>query len=159
MSDIPGLNPLPVGSQAPDFSLRDQNNEIVSLKDFRGDKAVLLVFYPWAFTGICTNELGVIRDRIAEFSNDTVQVLTVSVDAAYSHKVFAQRDSLDFPLLADFWPHGEVASAYGVFNSDAGAANRGTFLIDREGIIRFSEVNEIGMGRDPQAWLDAIAAL
>lgn len=159
MSDIPGLTPLAVGSQAPDFSLRDQNNEFVSLKDFHGDKAVLIVFYPWAFTGICTNELGAIRDRIDEFANDSVQVLTISVDSSYSHKVFAQRDSLNFPLLADFWPHGEVAEAFGVFNSDAGAANRGTFLVDRDGVIRFSEANEIGMGRDPQTWLDAIAAL
>ena len=156
---IPGLTPLSVGSAAPDFSLKDQNNEIVSLKDFRGEKAVLMVFYPWAFTGICTNEMGVIRDRISEFSNDVVQVLTISVDSPYSHKVFGQRDRFDFPLLADFWPHGEVAAAYGVFNSDAGAANRGTFLIDRDGLIRFSEVNEIGVGRDPQNWLDAIAEL
>jgi len=156
---IPGLTPLAVGTNAPDFSLRDQNNEIVSLKDFRGEKAVLIVFYPWAFTGICTNELGVIRDRLDEFANDSVQVLTISVDATYAHKIFAQRDSLAFPLLADFWPHGEVAAAFGVFNSDVGVANRGTFLVDREGIIRFSEVNEIGEGRDPQVWIDAIAAL
>jgi len=154
-----GLTPLPVGAEAPDFELRDQNNQVVRLADFRGRQAVLLVFYPWAFTNICTGELGQIQANLDSFANDRVQVLTVSVDSAFSHKIFSQRDGLDFPLLADFWPHGAVAEAYGVFNSDAGASNRGTFLIDRDGIIRFSEANEIGQGRDPQAWLAAIKDL
>jgi peroxiredoxin (alkyl hydroperoxide reductase subunit C) len=158
-SVIPGLSPLPVGVEAPDFTLRDQNNEVVTLSSFRGSKAVLLVFYPWAFTSICTGELGQIRDRIDEFANDAVQVLTLSVDSSFVHKIFSQRDELNYPLLADFWPHGAVAQAYGVFNSDAGVSNRGTFLIDRDGIIRFSEAKEIGVGRDPQRWLDEIAAL
>jgi len=156
---VTGLSPLPVGAQAPDFSLRDQNNEVVSLSSFRGSKAVLLVFYPWAFTSICTGELGQLRDRIGEFSNDAVQVLTLSIDSSFVHKIFSQRDDLNYPLLADFWPHGEVAQAYGVFNAESGVANRGTFLIDTDGVIRFSEVNEIGLGRDPQRWLDEIGAL
>lgn len=156
---VPGMKPLPVGTQAPEFRLRDQNNEVVTLSSFRGSKAVLLVFYPWAFTSICTGELGAIRDRIDEFANDAVQVLTVSIDSSFAHKIFAQRDELNFPLLADFWPHGEAAQAYGVFNTDAGVSNRGTFLIDTDGVIRFSEAYEIGVGRDPQRWLDEIAAL
>ena len=156
---VPGLTPLPVGTEAPDFTLRDQNNEVVTLSSFRGSKAVLLVFYPWAFTSICTGELGQIRDRIDEFANDAVQVLTLSIDSSYVHKIFSQRDELNYPLLADFWPHGAVAAAYGVFNTDAGVSNRGTFLIDRDGVIRFSEATEIGVGRDPQRWLDEIAAL
>lgn len=159
MTEIAGLTPLPVGSEAPDFELRDQNNEVVQLSGFRGSKAVLLVFYPLAFTSICTGELGQLRDRIDEFANDRVQVLTISVDSSFTHKVFAQRDELNFPLLADFWPHGAVAQSYGVFNSDVGLANRGTFLVDSDGKIAFSEANEIGIGRDPQAWLDAIEAL
>jgi peroxiredoxin len=154
-----GLTPLAVGTEAPDFTLRDQNNELVRLADFRGSKAVLLVFYPFAFTGICTGELGQIRENIATFASDSVQVLTISIDSSYSHKIFAQRDGLSFPLLADFWPHGAVAQAFGVFNDAVGVANRGTFLIDRDGIIRFSEVNEMGVGRDPQRWLKEIAAL
>lgn len=156
---VPGLTPLPVGTEAPDFTLRDQNNEVVTLSSFRGSKAVLLVFYPWAFTSICTGELGQLRDRIDEFANDAVQVLTLSIDSSFTHKIFAQRDELNYPLLADFWPHGAVAQAYGVFNTDAGVSNRGTFLVDTDGIIRFSEANEIGVGRDPQRWLDAIAGL
>jgi len=153
------MSALPIGGQAPDFSLRDQNNEVVTLSDFRGDRAVLLVFYPWAFTNICTGELGQIRERLDEFANDAVQVMSISIDSSYAHKVFAQREDLQFPLLADFWPHGAVAQAYGVFNSEAGASNRGTFLIDRNGIIRFSEVNEIGVGRDPERWIQEIKAL
>ncbi|HJQ00944.1 MAG TPA: peroxiredoxin [Jatrophihabitans sp.] len=159
MSVVPGLSPLPVNTEAPDFELRDQNNEVVRLANFRGEKAVLLVFYPWAFTSICTGELGQLRDNIDAFANDDVQVLTISVDSPFTHKVFSQRDGLNFPLLADFWPHGGVAQAYGVFNSDVGAANRGTFLVDRDGIIRFSEVNEIGVGREPSNWIAAIARL
>jgi peroxiredoxin (alkyl hydroperoxide reductase subunit C) len=154
-----GLTPLAVGTEAPDFELRDQNNEVVRLADFRGSKAVLLVFYPFAFTNICTGELGQLRDNIGAFANDRVQVLTLSIDSPFTHKIFSQRDELNFPLLADFWPHGGVAQAYGVFNSQVGVANRGTFLIDAEGIIRFSECNEIGVGREPQVWLDAIDQL
>jgi len=159
MTDVPGMTPLPVGSQAPDFQLRDQNNEVVSLSSFRGEKAVLLVFYPWAFTSICTGELGRLRDNIDAFANDRVQVLTISIDSSFTHKIFAQRDGLNYPLLADFWPHGAVAQAYGVFNSDAGVANRGTFLVDVDGVVRFSEANEIGVGRDPEVWLRAIDEL
>lgn len=159
MTAVPGLIGLAVGSEAPDFSLKDQNNEVYTLSSFRGSKAVLLVFYPWAFTNICTGELAQLRAKIAEFSNDAVQVLSISIDSSFAHKIFAQRDNLNFPLLADFWPHGEVAQAYGVFNSHAGVANRGTFLVDKDGVIRFAEVNEIGVGRDPQRWLDAIVEL
>jgi peroxiredoxin (alkyl hydroperoxide reductase subunit C) len=155
----PGLAPLPVGKEAPDFTLRDQNNEVITLSKFRGDKAVLVVFYPYAFTGICTGELGQIAANLDTFVNDDVQVLTLSIDSPYAHKIFSLRDELNFPLLSDFWPHGAVAESFGVFNSDKGVANRGTFLIDREGIIRFSEVNEIGVGRDPQRWIQEIKAL
>lgn len=154
-----GLSPLPVGATAPEFTLRDQNNELVSLSQFRGEKAVLLVFYPFAFTGICTGELGEIARNLDVFSSAEVQTLTISIDSPYAHKIFSQRDGLNFPLLADFWPHGAVAATYGVFNAEVGVANRGTFLIDRDGVIRFSEVNEIGLGRDPQRWIAEIKAL
>ena len=156
---IPGLTPLPVGAEAPDFTLRDQNNEVVTLSSFRGSKAVLLVFYPWAFTSICTGELGQIRDRIDEFANDAVQVLTISIDSSFVHKIFAQRDELNYPLLADFWPHGAVARSYGVFDDTAGVAQRGTFLIDAEGTVRFAEMAGPGKTRDQKAWRSALAEL
>jgi peroxiredoxin len=148
--------PIEVGDAAPDFTLRDQNNEEVALSSFRGQKAVLLVFYPLAFTGICTGELCVVRDDLPSFQNDNVQVITLSVDSPYSHKVFSEREGYQFPLLSDFWPHGAVAKAYGVFNETNGFANRGTFLIDRDGVVRFAEMNEPGQGRDADIWRDAI---
>ena len=150
---------LDVGAEAPDFVLKDQNNQEVRLSDFRGRQAVLLVFYPLAFTGTCQGELTSVRDEIADFQSPTVQVLTVSVDSPYSHKVWADREGYDFPLLSDFWPHGAVAQAYGVFNDKAGFANRGTFLIDPAGVIRFAEVNGPGQARDQDRWRTAIASL
>jgi peroxiredoxin (alkyl hydroperoxide reductase subunit C) len=151
--------PIGVGEQAPDFELKDQNNQLVRLADFRGRKHVLLVFYPVAFTGICQGELCQLRDNLDDFASDEVEVLTVSVDSPYVHKVWAERDGYDFPLLADFWPHGAVAQAYGVFNETAGFANRGTFVIDREGVVRFSEMYGPGQARDQNAWRKALAEL
>ncbi|WAX56538.1 peroxiredoxin [Jatrophihabitans cynanchi] len=147
------------GEQAPDFTLRDQNNEEFTLSAYRGKQAVLIIFYPLAFTGICTGELCSVRDDLHTFQNDAVQVVSVSVDSVYSHKIFSEREGYQFPLLADFWPHGAVAQLYGVFNEDAGFANRGTFLVDRTGVVRFAELNGPGEGRDAQTWRDAIAAL
>ena len=151
--------PLEVGTEAPDFVLKDQNNQQVRLSDFRGAKSVLLVFYPLAFTGTCQGELCAVRDNLNDFSNDRVQVLTVSVDSSYSHKVWANQQGYEFPLLADFWPHGGVAREYGVFNEQAGFANRGTFVIDREGVIRYAEMNGPGEARDQDAWRKALGEL
>jgi len=151
--------PVAVGQPAPDFTLRDQNNEEVTLSEFRGHQAVLLIFYPLAFTGICTGELCAVRDDLSTFQNDDVQVMTISVDSPYSHKVFSEKEGYDFPLLSDFWPHGAVAQAYGVFNETTGFANRGTFLVDRDGIIRFAEMNGPGEGRNADDWRSAIKSL
>jgi mycoredoxin-dependent peroxiredoxin len=156
---VSGTATVQVGDPAPDFTLRDQNNEEVTLSSFRGHKAVLIIFYPAAFTGICTGELCRVRDELPTFQNDDVQVLTISVDSPYAHKVFSERESFDFPLLSDFWPHGEVARAYGSFNELAGIANRGTFLVDKDGIVRFAELNGPGEGRDATVWETAIASL
>jgi peroxiredoxin len=151
--------PVEVGAQAPDFVLKDQNNQEVRLSDFRGVRNVLLVFYPLAFTNVCQGELCSVRDHLSDFVNESVQLLAISVDSAYTHKVWADREGYNFPLLADFWPHGAVASSYGVFNSERGVANRGTFLIDRDGIVRFAEMNLPGEARDQDAWRKALAAL
>jgi peroxiredoxin len=151
--------PLPVGTPAPGFALKDQNNQVVSLADFHGRKAVLLVFYPFTFTGTCQGELTAIQDSLPDFQNEAVQVLAVSVDSVYSHKVWAVEEKFDFPLLADFWPHGAVAQAYEVFNQAGGMAHRGTFLIDRDGVIRFAEEVGPGESRDQKTWRAALAAL
>jgi mycoredoxin-dependent peroxiredoxin len=151
--------PVDVGDPAPDFLLRDQNNQEVSLAGFRPARAVLLVFYPLAFTGTCQGELGGLQTRLAEFSNERVQALTVSVDSPYSHRVWADREGYTFPLLSDFWPHGAVASAYGVLNPDKGYALRATFLVDRAGIVRFAEVLPASQPRDQDRWAAAVSAL
>jgi peroxiredoxin len=148
--------PLAVGDLAPDFTLKDQNNQEVRLFDFQTRKAVLLVFYPLAFTGTCQGELTSIRDNLPLYANSRVQVLTVSVDSTYSHKVWSLQQGFEFPLLADFWPHGGVAQAYGVFDSVSGRANRGTFLIDSAGVIRFAEELGPREPRDQKAWQQAL---
>ena len=148
-----------VGSKAPEFTLKDSNKQDVSLSSLVGKKPVLLVFYPFAFSGICTGELCQVRDELAAYEDENVQVIGVSVDTPFSLKAWAAQEGYQFPLLSDFWPHGEVAKAYGVFNETAGMANRGTFLVDKQGIIRFAEVNEPGQQRDQSAWHRAMADL
>ncbi|MEU8639860.1 peroxiredoxin [Amycolatopsis sp. NPDC048633] len=148
-----------VGSEAPDFTLNDYNRQPVQLSSFRGDKPVLVVFYPFAFSGICTGELCQLRDEFADYDGKGVQVLGVSVDTPFSLKAWAEKEGYQFPLLSDFWPHGEVARAYGVFNDQAGLAVRGTFLIDTSGVVRFAEVNAPGEARDQQGWKKAVAEL
>ncbi|QEN13742.1 peroxiredoxin [Mycolicibacterium sp. ELW1] len=148
-----------VGSDAPDFTLKDQNGQPVTLSDFRGAKNVLLVFFPLAFTGICQGELDYVRDHLNEFDNDDTATLTISVGPPPTHKVWATQSNFSFPVLSDFWPHGAVAQAYGVFNAAAGFANRGTFAIDRGGVIRFAECKEPGEARDGSVWTQALAAV
>ena len=148
-----------VGSEAPDFTLRNQNNEEVTLSSFLGERNVLVVFYPFAFSGICTSELSAVRDDIGSFQNDEVQVLAISVDHPFALKAWADAQRYDFPLLSDFWPHGAVAQAYGVFLEEKGLAVRGTFLVDKSGIVRFAEVNAPGELRDQDGWRKALAAV
>lgn len=150
---------IEVGATAPDFTLPDYNKEQVSLSDFRGAKNVLLVFYPFAFSGICQGELCQVRDDLGGFQNDDVQVLGVSVDSPFALKAWSEQQNYTFPLLSDFWPHGAAAKAYGVFNEAAGMANRGTFLIDKAGTVRFAEVNQPGEARDQQVWKKALDEL
>jgi mycoredoxin-dependent peroxiredoxin len=148
-----------VGQPAPDFSLPNQHGEPITLSSFRGEKNVVVVFYPWAFTGVCTGELCELRDRIAAFDNDETVTLAISCDAKFSLRIFAEREGYTFNLLSDHWPHGAAAQAYGVFNETAGAATRGTFIIDREGIVRYSVINAIPDARDPSEYEKVLASL
>ena len=149
--------PLKVQDQAPEFTLRDQNNQEWTLSEFRGQRNVLVVFYPFAFSGICTGELDQLRDDLAEFAG--AQVLAVSVDTVFTLRAWSDQQGYDFPLLSDFWPHGKVAQDYGVFNGDSGMANRGTFLVGLDGVIRFAEMNGPGEARDQTAWKQALAVV
>ena len=145
MTQPPGLA---VGSPAPDFTLRDQFGQDVTLSSFRGSKAVALVFYPYAFSGVCTGEMGGIRDRLVEFLTFDTEVLAISCDPVYALRAFADSDGLNFPLLSDFWPHGEVATAYGVFDAERGCARRSTFVVDTAGVVRWSVHNAMPDARD-----------
>jgi peroxiredoxin len=148
-----------VGQPAPDFTLKDQNNQEVSLRDFAGRKNVVLMFYPAAFSGTCQGELCVIRDELPSFENDDVQVLAVSVDSVYAHRVWADQQGFTFPLLADFWPHGGVAQAYQCFDDQRGKATRGTYVIDKAGTVRWKVVNPSADARDHSDYLKALADL
>lgn len=150
---------VPVGSEAPDFELTDQYGAKTRLSDFRGEKAVLLVFYPFSFTGVCTSEMKALQKRIADFQTDTVQVLGVSCDSTFVQRAFAEQERLAFPVLSDHWPHGETAQKYGVFDDELGAARRGTFVIDTAGVIRWQVLNAIPNARSSEAYAEALAAL
>jgi peroxiredoxin (alkyl hydroperoxide reductase subunit C) len=151
--------PLSVGDVAPDFTLKDQNGQDVTLSSFKGVKNVVVVFYPFAFSGICTGELCEIRDDLGAFVSDDVQVLAISTDHMFSQRAWADKEGYFFPLLSDFWPHGAVAQSFGVLNEKAGAAVRGTFLVDRDGVVRWTLINEIGQGRDFTGYHEALREL
>ena len=148
-----------VGSVASDFELTNQHGQKVSLASFRDKKNVVVLFYPFAFSGICTGELCALRDDLAPFQNDQVELLAISCDPMYSLKAFADAEKYEFSLLADFWPHGEVAKKYGVFQEERGFSTRGTFMIDKSGVIRWSVVNGPGEARDIAAYKAALAAI
>ena len=151
--------PLSVGDVAPGFALRNQYGETVSLADFRGEKHVVLVFFPFAFSGICTGEFREIREHLEDFEADDVQVLGISCDAMESLRAWADAEGYFFPLLSDFWPHGTASRAYGVFREKTGFAIRGTFLVDRGGVIRWTLINGPGEPRDFSGYRTALADL
>lgn len=148
-----------VGQSAPDFELKNQHGELVRLSQYRGEKNVLLMFIPFAFTSTCTGEVCAIRDEQPDFDNDTTVVLTVTCDSQYSLKTWAEKEGITYSVLSDFWPHGATASAYGVFEEARGCALRATFVIDREGVVRWKIVNGLGDARSTDDYRVALAAL
>jgi mycoredoxin-dependent peroxiredoxin len=148
-----------VGQQAPDFELKDQHGTPVRLSSFRGKKNVVLVFYPLAFSGVCTGELTAMRDEFPEVTRDDVELLTVSVDSGYALRAWSDAEHFEFSLLSDFWPHGDVARSYGVFDDNRGIATRGTFIIDTDGVVRWKVVNPVPQARDIADYQKALAAL
>jgi mycoredoxin-dependent peroxiredoxin len=150
---------LQIGSPAPAFALRDQHGRTLRLNDVTGRRGAVLVFYPFAFSGTCTGELSELRDNLDLFEDASVQLVGVSCDPMHAQRAWSEAEKYDFPLLSDFWPHGEVARAYGVFNETIGAAIRGTFLVDRDGVLRWSVVNGPGEARPLSAYREAVASL
>lgn len=146
-------------TQAPDFDLANQFGEHIRLSDFRGKKPVALVFFPLAFSSTCTTELCTLRDNIAMFQTNGIELIGISVDSKATLRAFADKEGYDFTLLADFWPHGEVAKEYGVFLEEKGFANRATFLIDSSGVIRASFITAPGEARSLEEYTAAVAEL
>ena len=106
---------------------------------------MLVAFYPYAFSGVCTGELTGFRDRLGDFETDGSTLLTISCDPIYTQRALADRDGIFFPLLSDFWPHGAVSAAYGVFDATQGCAERSSFVIDPAGVVRWALHNERGL--------------
>lgn len=147
-----------VGTVAPDFELKNTAGELVKLSDFRGKKVVLM-FFPFAFTGTCTAELCAIRDNENDFIDADTVVISISCDSHFTLKNFQDSENFKHTLLSDFWPHGEVSRKYGVFIEERGMPNRGTFILDREGVVRWSIINTPANARSTEDYKAALAAI
>ncbi|MTV25790.1 peroxiredoxin [Nitriliruptoraceae bacterium ZYF776] len=147
---------IQIGDEAPDFELKDQTGQPVRLSDYRDKKAVVLVFYPLTFTSVCESEMCAIRDDLDTFRNDEVETLAISVDSPPTHQRWAHEQGFDFPLLSDFWPHGEVARTYDVFDDQLGIAVRGTFIVAKDGKVVYTDRNPIPEARDQETWRTAL---
>ena len=148
---------LQPGTVAPPFSLVDQYGETIALGDFHGVRPVTLVFYPLAFSRTCEGELCALRDNLELFEDAGTALLAISVDSKHAQRAWAEEQGFGFSLLADFWPHGQVARHYGAFLEDRGYANRATFVIDRDGIVRASFVTAPGEPRSLEQYRVALA--
>lgn len=150
---------LAIGSMAPDFELVNQHGQKISLSTYQGKKNVVVIFYPFAFSGICTGELCALRDDLSAFQNDKVELISISCDPMYANKVFAEQEGYKFQVLSDFWPHGAIAKAYGVFDENRGCATRGSFIIGTDGKIKWMVVNGLGEARNIAEYKAALSAL
>lgn len=150
---------LKVGDRAPDFTLADQDNQKVTLSSFRGKKHVVLVFHPLAFTSVCAIQMPGYSKERQTFDGLEAQVLGISVDSVPAHKAWAEQlGGIDFPLLADFYPHGEVAGKYGILRPE-GVSERATFVVDKQGIIRSIDIHEIGKVPDNRLVVEFLRTL
>ena len=150
---------LIIGDAAPDFSLINQFGETVTLSEFKGKKNVVIVFYPLSFSGICTGELCELRDNFAQFERADVELLAISVDSKFVQKKFADQEGYKFSVLADFWPHGGVAKAYGVFLEENGISNRATFVINKDGELVSKFITAPGQARSLDEYNRALDSL
>jgi peroxiredoxin len=152
------VSALGPGTPGPDFTLPGQTGRPVSLHDFRG-KPVVLVFYPADFSPTCGDQLTLYNEVLPLFEEHNAQVLAVSVDGRWSHKAFAESRNLRFPQLADFEPKGAVARLYGVYDAEHGLARRALFVLDADGIIRWSYVSPSNVNPGADGILNALEAL
>ena len=153
------MSGLSLGGPAPDFTLRDQFGQDIRLSSYRGTKAVVIFFYPYAFSGVCTGEMAGIRDRLDEFLTFDTEVRALSCDPVYALRAFADQDGLNFPLLSDFWPHGEVSRSFDVFDEKKGCSRRSSYVIDKDGMVRWAVHNAMPEGRDLDEHLNQLTVL
>lgn len=149
----------PVGATAPVFRLSDEHGSAFDLAEQFAEGPVLVVFYPFAFSGTCTGELTGLLDLDEQLGGLGVGVVAVSCDPLFAQRAFSESTGLTFPLLSDFWPHGAVTSAYGVFDTERGCPKRASFLIGPDGRIRWSVLQEVAERRDMAAHLTAAVTL
>jgi mycoredoxin-dependent peroxiredoxin len=149
-----------IGQEAPDFELPSTTGDKVRLSAFRGERAVAVVFYPFTFSGVCEGELCQLRDDLSSYESAGVQLLAVSCDSTHAQRRWAAEHGYRFPILSDFWPHGEAARAFGVFNEALGCAERGTFVVDTDGIVVDAfRTASLGSPRDAARYEEALAKL
>ena len=152
--------PIEIGQEAPDFELKDSDNNPVRLSSFRGDKPVLIVFYPFTFSGLCEGELCRLRDDYSVFEDKGVQILAISCNARHAQGLWREQQGYQFPVLTDFWPHGATAQAYGVFNDQLGCAQRYSFLVGTDGtVLDVFGGDDIGAIREASRYDEALAKL
>lgn len=150
---------LAVGEIAPDFTLSDQHGEELTLSELVAEGPVALVFFPLAFSGICTGELCELRDNLQIFEDSKVRLVGISVDSVFALKAWAEVEGYEFSILSDFWPHGGVSKEYGVFIEERGIATRATLVIGEERKVLASFETAPGEARDFGAYREAIAAI
>lgn len=148
-----------IGSPAPDFTLLNHDRTAVSLSDLRGKKT-LIVFIPFPFTRVCTSELCSLRDYLASLEESDTNVVAITCDSYGSNRAWAAAEGVSYPVLSDFWPHGAVATAYGCFNETLGVADRSTYVLDADGIVReIIRAESFGTAREISSYAEALAAL
>jgi peroxiredoxin len=150
---------IEVGREAPDVTLVDEDGEPFRLRDACGRAAVLLVFHPFSFTGVCESEMCELAEDRSRYEQAGVEVVSVSCDAHHVRRAWKQTLGHGHTYASDFWPHGEASTAFGVFDEERGCARRATFLIDRAGVVRYALDNPVGERRDQRTYLEAAAGL
>jgi peroxiredoxin len=153
-----GASPLPAGTKAPDFELPSKPDQTVSLADFRG-QPVILAFYPGDWSPVCSDQMALYQEVLPEFQKFDAELLGVSVDGVWSHLAFARDRNLQFPLLADFEPKGDVARAYQVYRAEDGTSERALYVIDAAGIVRWSYVSPVNVNPGADGILRALENL
>ena len=150
---------MQIGSPAPSFELSDQDKNPFSSESLKGSKS-LVVFIPFPFTGLCDEEACAVRDNLARLNDLDAKVVIVTVHAVPVAKKWADENGFEFPVLSDFWPHGETAKAYGAFNDTVGAANRYTFVADADGVIReVINTEALSITREFDSYIEALAKI